>query len=225
MELIRQEWQIIEQIAKGNTHPASIAKKLGTSTSTVIQKLKVLEAYGVVKKHREKHKENKDGIKTKHRVSYKLSESFAIIAVAMPNNAGLTIIKPLKREDKVLAVFLQPSNIKELTLKALCQYSWLLNADCIGFVSATHDTVELLVITQSLEQAEDFRKKQEALTITTGSATNTVVKTLKLHVHTKQEVMQGLEKQDLHFKGLIDVTKPVIDDGFLQEAKNLKKKS
>lgn len=214
MQLIKPEWHVIEQIAKGNTHPQSIAKKLGTSVSSIIQKLKVLEAYGLVKKYKESTSEGNH----KKRIVYKLAEDFAIVAIATQGNAGISFLKPLKKDDKLLIAFLQTPNIREPVIKALCREQHLLKASSIGFVSLTNENLELLVVMQTPEQVEKIKTLCQGIVINTHQGE----RKLLLHVHTKQEIKQGLEKNDLHFVGLIDVVKPVIDDGFLNQIKKWK---
>lgn len=212
MQLIKPEWDIIEQIAKGNTHPQFIAKKLGTSISSIIQKLKILEAYGLVKKYKESQG------KHKRRIAYKLAEDFAIVAIATQGNAGISFLKPLKKEDKLLVAFLQNTNIREAVIKALCQNQYLFKAISIGFVSLTNDNIELLLVMQTPEQVEEIKKNSQGVKVLTIQGE----KKLLLHVHTKQEIKEGLEKNNPHFVGLIDVTKPIIDDGFLTQLKKWK---
>ena len=174
--------EILKEVSKGVDNALRISKRIDLSIARIDQRLKILEAYGILESNIEKGKIGKPirRYKIKNPLNYaivideevnirKISEELAL----------LTKIDYIEKRKIPLLIYVL-KNIEKMK-----KINW-------GIVS-TEKMIELLVINDHLKEEEIEGEK------------------IKIFNYTYNHFLEGINKKDMHFIGLIKVVKPIHD--------------
>ncbi|MGV8168579.1 MAG: MarR family transcriptional regulator [Candidatus Nanoarchaeia archaeon] len=191
-EIAGSKWQILKILSKYPQTPKQLAEKLGTTVANMSQQLKLLEAYGYLKKTRAD--KGPEGRKTRDlRVLYSLVRGKTLITTIAPGNVKRKEIR-LNLEAGLLI------NILMLDIKDDVPY--LLNfffnntivdhIDSAYFIKRDDKEINLFIITKKLEH---FRDAKSTLKVKYKGEE----KIIRFWSHTVQEVRDGLANKEDYF--------------------------
>lgn len=195
-EIAGSKWQILKILSKNPQTPKQLADKLGSTIANVSQQLKLLEAYGFLKKVRADKGPN--GRKTSDlRVMYSL----------VKGKTWLTHISPRNVKNKELKMSVETNllvNLLLLDLKDEQPYvlNFFLNNNLVDdidsayYLKSENSEINLLVVTKKLEH---FRDAKSALKV----KYKTEERVIRFWSHTPQEIKEGLSKKEKYFQDLI----------------------
>ena len=191
------KWNILKEIALLPQAPSDLALKTNTSLSNIIQQLKLLEAYDIVRK--EKSEEKNSG---KPRTIYYLNCEIVYTAILKDGKAERKIFNIDSSNDMFFNVlFSMNSDDLMFALKFGFKYEEVLKkCKAIGFLKSTKDSIELFLITDHLDE---IRSKFSNIFVDDhhGKA-----KKIVNWSHNEFEISDGLHRKDKYF---MDMTKNV----------------
>jgi DNA-binding Lrp family transcriptional regulator len=195
-EIAGSKWQILKILSKNPQTPKQLADRLGTTIANMSQQLKLLEAYGFLKKVRADRGPN--ARKTKDlRVMYSLVKGKTWLINVMP---GSVKRKELKQTPEItFLVNLLLLDLKEehpFVLNFFLNSSLMDYIDSIYHLKSDKSEINLLVITKKLEH---FREAKSSLKVKYKSEERTI----RFWSHTPQELKEGLSKKEKYFQDLV----------------------
>ncbi len=197
------KWNLITELARKNQTPTDLAKKANTSLANITQQLKLLEAYGLVKKKR-RINSNEPG---KPKTEYSIGKEIIHLTYINQDNTekkelDLDIIQKaiinlwlnIKKED---IYFIEKCFILNEELLKKCQ--------AVALVKTTPEQIELLMITHDVHH---IREKYSNLIIT-----NLEDKKRKIvfWTHSIEEIETGLKHNEKYFLDLTANMKTFLD--------------
>ena len=191
------KWVILKEIAEAPQSPSDLATKTGTSLSNIIQQLKLLEAYKIVRKG--KSDEKNAG---KPKTIYHLNIEMAYATILMDGKAEHKVYginESNKMFFNILSV-MTPEDVVYM-LKFSFKYEDILKkCKAMGFLRSTKDSIELFLIT---EHIDEIRSKFSNIFVDDHQG-----KTKKRvnWSHHEFEITDGLTRKDKYF---MDMTKNV----------------
>ncbi len=188
------KWLLLKEISDSPQSPSDLALKTNTSISNITQQLKLLEAYGIVRK--EKSEEKNAG---KPRTIYYLNTEI-MYGFMLRNGKAERKVFEIDSNNKMFfnIVFGMPSEDVAFMLKFSFKYEDLLKkCKAIGLIKTTRDSIELFVITDFLEEV---RSKFSNVFVDDHSG-----KTKKIinWSHNEFEINDGLHRKDKYFMDMI----------------------
>jgi len=198
-ELAGSKWMILKTLSKAPQSPKQVAQKLNTTIANTSQQLKLLEAYGYVKKLKvDKGKGSRE--KKDARILYFLNKSKSwIIAL----NFSQVVKKEIKQSPENLLL----QNLLLLELKeqmhflkfitssedffSLIQNLFFLRREETGKLVEIH----LLIISEAVER---FRDSKSSLDVNINGK---IVK-FRFWSHTAEEFVQGVQRNEKYFQDL-----------------------
>jgi DNA-binding Lrp family transcriptional regulator len=199
----KNKWDILQEIAKKPQSATELSETLGTSISNLTQQLKLLEAYGVIKKIAGKE-ESSVG---KPRTIYSLGADMAYNIILMDKKAEIKQMATDEYGRLLINMLscLSPEDIFYL-LKFKIKYEDVFKkCKAIGVLKTTKDAIELLLITDSLDE---IRSKFSNIFIE-----NFHGKTKKIinWTHSEYEIDEGLKRKDKYFIDMLKNCQTVFD--------------
>ena len=203
--LTDSRWAIIKELSKKELSPSEIAKKTHTSVANISQQIRLLEAYGIVKKKR-KISDNKSG---KPRTTYGIAKDIV----------ETTIISPTQCERKNFDLnFLQKAILNswaylkqgndDFFLRFIVPTDDIINKClAIGLVKENGESFELLLLTKE-EHLKEIRDKYSNQEISNSEGEK---KKIRCWTHTTDEIETGLKVNEHHFVELTKDIKPLMD--------------
>ena len=194
--LVGSKWRIMEELGKKNQSASELAKVLKTSIANISQQLKLLEAYGIVKK--EKTESEKRPGKPKTVYSIKKEQTFVI--KIRKGSVKKLALKPFWGYDVFLNTVDLPHEEDTYYITKFCFHSEDILKYCNGmaFLKSTKETIELILSTENLEK---IRKE----------FSNTLVKhpegdkrKIICWSHSEKELEDGINNHEKYF---LDLTK------------------
>jgi len=197
------KWTILKEIAKSEQTPTELTEKTGTSLSNIIQQLKLLEAYNIVKKERSQER-NYGG---KPKTVYSLNEEF-VYAVMLKNGKAEKRVFKIEGITTVLFNALFTANIEDVLfiLKFNTKNEDILKkCKAIGFIKSSKESIELFLIT---DHVDEIRAKFSNIFIDDGSG-----KTKKIinWTHNEFEINDGLNRKDKYFMDMLKNAQVLYD--------------
>jgi len=213
--LTDSRWNIIKELSKKEQTPTYLATKTNTSLANISQQLRLLEAYGLVKK--EKQANNKEPGKPKNLYSIgKEVVNLTFISKHMAEKRDLelyfmqkVIIRLWLNLKKEEVYFLEKFLILHEEVIKKCQ--------AISIVKTSSEQIELLIITKDVHELRAKYSNKET--------TNLEGKTKKIvcWTHTIEEIEQGIANNEEYFNQLISNIKPIIDkENFIDKIMKIK---
>jgi len=206
--LTDSKWNIIQELAKHNQTPTDLANKTKTSLANISQQLRLLEAYGLVKKERRISTNEPGKPKTLFSLGKEVNHlTFITKQLAVKKELELdylqkAILKLWLTQKKEDIYFLEKFLITNEEIPKKC--------DAIGIVKTTSDKIELLLITK---HTGDIREKYSNQTITNIEDQK---KEIICWTHTIEEMEEGLANNNEYFKGLVTNLQPFLEkDGLI----------
>lgn len=195
-EIAGSKWQILKILSKYPQTPKQLAERLGTTIANMSQQLKLLEAYGFLKKARADKGPNSR--KTKDlRVVYSLIKGKTWLINVSPGNVK-------RKELKTTPETAMLVNLLLLDLKDEHPFvlNFFLNSPLVEHIdSAYHlksekQEINILIITKKLEH---FREAKSSLKIKYKNEE----KTIRFWSHTLQEIKEGLSRKEEYFQSIV----------------------
>lgn len=188
------KWDIIAHIARKPSSPTEIAEATKTSISNVVQQLKILEAYDIVK-----GKKIVDNSPGKPRTIYTLASGFAFIVFARDGRAQRKYLKMDPSHEFLCNAIIGtgPDDAPLLSKMYATQEEFMKKCKAIGFLKSNKENIELFIITDHLD---DVRSKHSNLFI--GDMYNKTKKIVNWS-HNEQEITDGLNRKDKYFMDMI----------------------
>jgi DNA-binding MarR family transcriptional regulator len=213
--LTDSKWQLLKELSNKETTPSELAEKTNTSLANISQQLRLLEAYGIVKKE----KKEKNLGPGKPKTNYSINKEIINLTYISKNetfkkNLELdflqkAILKSMIFEGNNYAFYLQRFL---LTTKEVIE-----NCDYIGLVSKKNEEINLLLITEEIKL---IREKYSTHEIT---GMENKKKKIACWTHNLKEIEEGIRTESEYFKELIFNTKTIKDKGgFENKLKKLK---
>jgi predicted transcriptional regulator len=205
------KWLLIKEISDQHQSPTELAEKTNTSLSNVIQQLKLLEAYNIVRK--EKSLERNTG---KPRTIYSINDEFVYGIMLRDGKCEKRYFK-IDEMNATLAniIFtLNPDDIFYMMKFSFKYEDILKKCKAIGFIKSTKDSMELFLIT---DHVDEIRSKFSNIFIEDGHG-----KTKKIinWTHNEYEINDGLQRKDKYFMDMLKNAQLLHDsDSILQKFK------
>lgn len=206
------KWLLLKEIGSKPQSPTELAQRTSTSISNIIQQLKLLEAYSMVK--HEKSKEKSSG---KPKNIYSLNNEFVFAAVIRQGRVDKKFfqVEGISKIFFNLLFIVGPDDLFFI-LRFNIKHEDVLLKRCrgIGFLKSTKDTIELFLLTDHIDE---IRAKFSNIFIEDPSG-----KTKKIinWTHNDLEIMDGLAKKDKYYMDMIKNIQIISDpQGILSKAK------
>jgi hypothetical protein len=197
------KWELLKEVSYKPVSPTELAITTKTSLSNIIQQLKLLEAYNLVRK--EKSTEKSSGGKPK--TMYSLSNEFVFAAIV---KQGLVEKKFYKIEgmSKVFFNILFIAGIEDLffIMKFSMKHEDLLFKKCkaIGFIKSTKETIELFLVTDNLDE---IRSKFSNVFIEDAGKTKKIIN----WSHNEHEIADGISRKDKYYLDMMKTIQIIHD--------------
>ena len=200
---LESKWRIIKEIARKNQSPAEIAQKLNTSIANINQQIKLLEAYGFLKKEKQVISKKPGKPKT----VYSIAKD---IAYVLGINNELAEKKQVKINlDTQFMINLLLLDLKDEVYflgKFYFNYEKIFrDAELVAFYKSDENNIELFIISEKLE---DLRTKYANVVI---EDLNKKSRKIVLWSHTLTEIEQGLANKEKHFTDLVKNSQTISD--------------
>jgi len=203
-EIAGSKWQILKILSKYPQTPKQLADRLGTTIANMSQQLKLLEAYGFLKKTRAD--KGQFGRKNKDlRILYTLVKSKTWLTVVGPGNVKKKELK--SNAESTLLVNLLLIDTKD-------EVPYLLNfflnnvivdhIDGAYFIKSDEKEIHLFIVTKKLEH---FRESKSALKVKYKGEERTI----RFWSHTIEEIKTGLVNKEDYFVKTVSELVPVYE--------------
>jgi DNA-binding Lrp family transcriptional regulator len=195
-EIAGSKWQILKILSKNPQTPKQLADKLGTTIANVSQQLKLLEAYGFLKKVRADKGPNSRKLKDL-RVMYTLIKGKTWLINVAPGSVKRKEIKQIPETNLLVNLLLL--DLKEEHPFVL---NFFLNNNVVDYIDSAYylksekNEINILVITKKLEH---FRESKSALKVKYKSEERTI----RFWSHTLLEIKEGLSNKEKYFQDLV----------------------
>lgn len=212
--LVGSKWKLLQEIGKKPQAASDLAKTLKTSIANTNQQLKLLEAYGVIKK--EKQEQTKKAGKPKTLYDIKKEEHYLI--TLMPGKVKKRRIPPFWGQN----LFFNTLDLNiddQYFITKFCFFTEdiLKHCDGVAFLKSTKETVELVLLTTALEK---IRQEYSNVQLSTPEGTK---KKIVCWTHSKEELENGLVNKEKYFLDLIKDYHIVYDrEGVLATIQNMR---
>lgn len=212
-EIAGSKWQILKILSKNPQTPKQLAEKLGTTIANMSQQLKLLEAYGFLKKTRTDKGPNSRKVKDL-RIMYTLVKGKTWLINVTP---GSVKRKELKQTTEISLLV----NILLLDLKEEHPFvlNFFLNNPLVEYIDSAYylksekTEINLLIITKKLEH---FRESKSSLKVKYKSEE----KTIRFWSHTLLEIKEGLSKKEKYFQDLVSQAELLFEKEHVELAEN-----
>jgi hypothetical protein len=200
--ILNNKWNILKEIAKSPKSPSDLALQTNTSLSNIIQQLKLLEAYKIVRKVKSEEKNS-----GKPKTIYHINMETAYASLLKEGKAERKIFY-IDNSNKMFFNILFSVNTEDLMfmLKFCFKYEEVLKkCKAIGFLKSTKDSIELFLITDYLDE---IRSKFSNIFI---EDYNGRTKKIINWSHNEFEINDGLSRKDKYFIDMIKNAQIVHD--------------
>ncbi|MBC8495869.1 winged helix-turn-helix transcriptional regulator [archaeon] len=205
--LTESKWRIIKELANQNQTPTDLAKKAGTSLANVSQQLRLLEAYGLVKREGKVN----NNVPGKPKTTFSLGKEVIHITFVSEH---LSTKKDLDLDFIQKAIINLWLSVKKDEVYFLEKF-FVLNEELIkkchtiAVVKSETEQIDLMLITPHVQEIRD-KYSNAKITNIEGKTKNIVCWT-----HTIEEVEAGIRNHEKYFLDLTKDIKPFMDQGGL----------
>ena len=203
------KWRILTELSHHPLSPTDLSEKTGTSLPNISTQLKLLEALDFVEKEKLSNFE-----KGQARKLYSLKKEFAYVILGTKTTMGKKMFK-LNPELKFFfsCLMLNDSSASSFLIKVFLENEELCKeiVSC-GYLGVNEATYEILIIADNPSKFESLKDKE-------------VHKSGKKYylnsfIHSKDDLVNGINKNDQYFKSLLKRVNILIDkDNFLSDIK------
>lgn len=217
--LSKTKWSILKELSRGERSASEISKKTGQSIANTTVQLKIMEAYGLVKKSKPGMVEGKRKA-GKPKIPFELNQELAVMGVIVPGMAERRLVKLRELDDfhkmMFLAYFLVPPDHQYSVLKYLMEAELIKKADLIALVNTTEKEAELFIVTEHLQEVRD--KFSNRNIETPDGKTKKIIS----WSHNKKEVEEGVSRKEEYFIKLVKNSIPLLDKKSVLEELKMK---
>jgi|FLOH01.1.fsa_nt_gi DNA-binding transcriptional ArsR family regulator len=201
--LTNSKWSLIKELAKQIQTPTDLAEKTNTSIANVTQQLKLLEAYGLVKKE----KTINNNLPGKPKTNYSIGKEIIFLTYISEGTAEKIELKldPLQKSILNLWLYLKKEDAYTIEKYFAINEEILIKCQAVGIVGQGNNQIDLLIIT---EEIHDIRAKYSNKEIEDLEGRK---KKIICWTHTIEEIKNGLINKEEYFKNLVSNLKPILD--------------
>ena len=206
-ELTATQFELLTNVAKKRSSASEIAKETGISLPYILSQLTLLEAKGLIQKDEEK-KENKPG---KPKKFYSLATPRIDVSLLMEGfGAQYQIQNPTRLVQVFFRVlsFVPPDKQGAFAEYYWCKAHFFRFIKGMALIGEKDNTVELMAITTKEKLAEARKQISEHIV---GIPEYKGLR-IACWVHTLEEIIEGLKKNDQYYVRLVKLAKPLMDD-------------
>ena len=201
----------------GERSAVDIAKKTGQSIANTTVQLKIMEAYGLIKKSKPREIEGKRKA-GKPKIPFELNQELGLMGVIVPGMAERRVIKLKELDDFhrmiVMSYFVVPQEHHYSVLKYLMEAELIKKADLIALVNTNEREAELFIMTEHIQEMRD--KFSNRSIETPDGKTKKIIS----WSHNKKEVEEGVSRKEEYFIKLVKNSVLLLDKkGVLEELK------
>jgi len=205
---VESKWRILTELAQKKQSPTELAKKTNTSVANISQQLRLLEAYGIVKKQKVKSK-NEPG---KPRTLYEIGkEATHIIHIERTIAEKKLFEKNNWTQAAINALMLEKEEDAYFIIKFLCKEEIFNKCKSLFIIRNNHDSIEVLLITKNFE---DIRKDYSSIELT---GLNNNKKKIIIWSHDLPEIETGITEKNEYFINLTNKMRIIYDPSNLKE--------
>lgn len=206
----KSKWPLLKELAKGNRSASELAKKTGQSTANATLQLKILEAYGFVRKAKQPEAGQDEKRKAgKPKIPFALCQDVGVMGMLRPGLAERRVIKVKEVDDfhnMMMTIYFEvPPEHHYPVLKYLMDSELIKKAELITLVSASEKEIELFIMTDHLAE---IREKFSNRTI---EAPDGKTKKIISWSHNRKEVEEGLARKEEYFINLVKKSRELLD--------------
>lgn len=199
------KWVLIKEIAEKSQSPSDLAEKTKTSLSNIVQQLKLLEAYGIVKKEKAEPT-NTNG---KPKMIYSINKELAYIIYLKEGQAQKALFKIEPTLKGILNMIFASNEDNYFLSKFFFQNEDILKkCKSISLIKSTRDSIELFLITDHVDEIR--AKFSNTFVQDLAGKTKKIVN----WTHNEHEIEEGLHRKDKYF---IDLIKNAVSIGPSEE--------
>ena len=198
-EFAGSKWLILKELSEKPASPKQLSEKLDTTIANMSQQLKLLEAYGYVKKNRiDKGKGGRKGRIS--RIVYSIEKNQVILTSIQPNFVMKKELRTTAENQYIVNLLLiDPKECTPFLLKFPLNHEKLFNLiDALFFLRLEKEDIHLLVITENLTE---FRNEKSKLEIEYAGKK----KNLRFWSHSLPELKEGLQRKEKYFTDQMSV--------------------
>jgi predicted transcriptional regulator len=205
------KWRLLQELSKKDQSASDLAKVLKTSVANINQQLKLLEAYGLIRKEK--------GIRTgkagKPKSIYILKRNQQFLVSIKKGNVSKTRLSDFWIYDILFKIMATVDDQRDAyyLLKFCFQTEEILKrCQAMAFMKSTPEAIELVLLTQDLEK---IRKEYSNIII---KDLDEKPKKIVCWSHNEKELKDGLERKEPYFMNLLNDLEILFDkEGKLSE--------
>jgi DNA-binding transcriptional ArsR family regulator len=192
LPLTSARWEILRELSKGPANTTRIAQAVGTSVPNASQQLRLLLAYGLIDREREKR-----GAVGKPAQRYRLARPCCEVSLAAQGFARRALLHPNDQQGLLVRVLFIPKADDQLfVIKALSCADELLERCAIAYLKSTAEAIELLLLTDDVER---MRAQYSSMTVACRGKERRIAG----WTHSASEVVAGIRKRDAYYEHLM----------------------
>jgi hypothetical protein len=192
-EFAGSKWLILKELSAKPSSPKQLAERLNTTIANMSQQLKLLDAYGYVKKNRVDR--GKEGRKNRNsRILFSINKNLILLTSIQPASVTRKEIKPTPENIFFSALMLLEFKEEYLFLSKFYIDNQKLFGliDALFYLRTEKDDIHLLVLTEDLAE---FRETKSKLDVEIGGK----IRHIRFWSHTIAEFREGLMRKEKYF--------------------------
>lgn len=189
--LSKTRWKILKSISQGNHTTEAIARSLHQSQPNINQNLRLIEAYGLITVHQE----TKSTV-GKPKNTYHIKGRIASVTLLDKTTTIKRTISSTAKQQMLLHLLFLEEKIQQSILQYLFSNPEILDHCSIAYMRDEEKEIHVLLLTDNVDHIRS--------NYSTFSAQHNGKKyKIAAWTHSRLEMIQGLEKNDTYFKGLV----------------------
>lgn len=206
--LTESKWNIIRNLSETEQTPTELAEKTNTSLANISQQLRLLEAYGIVIKERRGSMKKPGKPRTIFSLGKEINHIISISNFgAVKKNLELDYFQKailnILLVNKGLSYYLEKFFIEKDEVIKKC--------DAIGLIPTQDEKIELLLITDHVQNIRDKYSNQDIENLEGEK------KTIICWTHSIKEIEEGIKSKNEHFIKLIEHIIPIMNKNHILE--------
>ena len=208
LRLIINNWEIIKALLEKPQSPIELVEKIDQSLARISQRLKILEAYGIVSWNKTNEKEV-----GKPRKVYSINKEALFILDLFQGMGNISRITTNKEVVSLIRALSYHHKNSIILTHFLLENNKLFHSDVIAIINLD-SMIELLIICKNPEQVKQGISNEEIRKIYNMDS--------KVFCYKLTEIIEGIKKGDLHFIGLVKVAIPLYDpNNYIQKLREM----
>jgi len=213
--LTDSKWNIIKELSKKEQTPTDLAEKTNTSLANISQQLRLLEAYGLVKKERKINTKEPGKPRTVFSLGKEVMHTI-IVSNYFAEKKDLEL-DYLQKAIFTLWMMERKEDIYYLEKFLITNEELIKKCDAIGLVKSDNEKIELLLVTEHIQDIRDKYSNQTVQNLEDKK------KTIVCWTHNIKEIEDGIKGNNDHFIHLVKNLKSVLEkDNLIKKILDMK---